>query len=153
MDDVAPLTRFVQRAFVVRLCLSIADLLQVHSRIALRSCGKTRRRGYLSTFAPNSLGMAGVNWGCRSLGPTLRGEISMFRGSEETLIARLVFARGFQLDLSGLNRLCSALGWGRQSRTGNPRGSRATQLQTFGPSTRKLLTNMTRTWSPSMPET
>ena len=66
-DDVALLARFVQCLLPVNSHLSVTDWSQMHSRTALRSCGKTRRqgsrscgktkrRGYLSAFTPDPLG-------------------------------------------------------------------------------------------------
>jgi hypothetical protein len=60
-EDVALLARFVPRASVVDPRLSVIGSSQIHSRTALRSCGKTRRQGYLGAFGLNSLGVAGTN--------------------------------------------------------------------------------------------
>jgi hypothetical protein len=58
--DVALLARFVPRASAIDPRLSVTGSSQIHSR-ALRSCGKTRRQGYLSAFGLNSLEVAGTN--------------------------------------------------------------------------------------------
>jgi len=52
-DEIAVLARFVRRVPIVYSRLSVADSSQLHSATALQRCGKTMRRGCLSTFTPN----------------------------------------------------------------------------------------------------
>jgi len=59
-DDITLLARFVLHLSTVCSYLSAAGASQMHSRIPLRSYGRTRRLGYPRTSMPSSLGVTGI---------------------------------------------------------------------------------------------
>ena len=82
----------------VRISVRVTGSSQTHSRTALRNCGKTRRRGYLSTSMPN----AWSDWHSRagvSFTTAFQEGISVLRKDEESRLGRSVLPARFSLEL------------------------------------------------------